>query len=218
MAFPSRTSRSAALLVAILAAAGCADENRDRPAQAMARADTTAALAPPESAAVAANNASTVMQDPQVASIVSTSDSVEVAISQLAMEKATSPQVREFAQRMVRDHNASRLQSKQLFTGLGLVPLTHPTAQQIATNGERAMNDLQGQSGAAFDRAFIDFQVTHHETMLGALDNTMIPVTTQDEMETLLRSMRTAIAAHLQQARQIQAGLAREGADTTGAA
>lgn len=201
MTFPLRTSRRATAVLAVaLCAAGC--EGGDQPAPQ------------PESPAVAGNPPNTV-DDAHVVAIVSAADSVQVAVSELGAEKADSPEVKEFARMVIRDHNASRLQSQQLFTTLGVQPGEHPASRQLAQAGERALAVLEERSGAEFDRDFMAFQVAQHQALLGVLDDTLIPAATPGEMETLLRSTRTAVAAHLEQARQVQAGLAREGVDTT---
>lgn len=204
MAFPFRTSRTvAALLAAALAAAGCGDT-----------ADQAAPS--PQGAAVAAT-APTGVEAPQVVAIVTTADSVQVAVSELGADKADSPEVKEFARMIIRDHNASRLQAQQLFTRMGLQPQEHPTSRQFVEAGEGALASLEERSGAEFDREFMAFQVAQHEALLAALDDTLIPTATDREMETLLRSTRTAVAAHLEQARQLQAGLSRQGVDTADA-
>jgi putative membrane protein len=212
MAFSHTTARgAAALLTAALLAAGCADkdtENRDGMAQVTAHADTSGAGSPQDSAAVAANNASYVMQEPHVARILTVSDSVELTMSQLAVQKATNPQVKAFAQMMVRDHSATSLQARELFARMGLQPQPHQTASQLVETGERTVNNLQGQTGAKFDQEFMAAQVNHHASLLDAIDKTMLPVVTQGEMNTFLKSLRTAVAAHLQQAQQIQGSLA----------
>jgi putative membrane protein len=49
--------------------------------------------------------------------------------------------------------------------------------------------------------------VTYHETVLGALDKTLIPNASNAELKALLVKVRPAFVAHLEHAKHIQAQL-----------
>ena len=59
----------------------------------------------------------------------------------------------------------------------------------------------------AFDRAYIDREVAFHQTVLDALDDTLIPGATNEELRGLLQQVRPAIEAHLEHARELQSSL-----------
>ena len=62
-------------------------------------------------------------------------------------------------------------------------------------------------TGAAFDKAYIDNEVTYHQAVLDALDQTLIPGAQNAELKTLLQTVRPNIAGHLERAKSIQTTL-----------
>ena len=61
--------------------------------------------------------------------------------------------------------------------------------------------------GAEFDRAYIDNEVTYHQTVIDAMDKTLIPNARNAELKALLIKVRPAFAAHLEHAKMIQSSL-----------
>jgi putative membrane protein len=82
----------------------------------------------------------------------------EVQLGQLAAQKASSPQVKQFAQRMVTDHT----QANQELMRLGKSEnLNLPT--QLDTKHKSEMDRLSTMSGNAFDAAYMQHMVQDHE-------------------------------------------------------
>ena len=147
--------------------------------------------------------------DPQIAAIAVAANDVDIAAGQMAIEKGADDEVKAFGQRMVTDHSAVNQQATELVSRLGVTPEANPTSQQLAADGTAARERLSALSGADFDRAYIDNEVTYHETVLSAIDQTLIPSSENAELKALLEQVRPAIAAHLDHARQIQTRLAQ---------
>ncbi|HKW18386.1 MAG TPA: DUF4142 domain-containing protein [Terriglobales bacterium] len=81
----------------------------------------------------------------------------EVQLGQLATEKAASPEVKQFGQRMVDDHTKANDQLKQVATEKGVTVPDKLSAKDAATKAR-----LEKLSGAAFDRAYMKDMVTDH--------------------------------------------------------
>jgi putative membrane protein len=148
--------------------------------------------------------------DPQIAAIVVAANSVDIAAGELAKEKGTDAEVKAFAQQMITDHTAVNQQATDLVTKLGVTPEENPTSQQLTQGGESTKARLTGLSGAEFDRAYIDNEVSYHQTVLDAIDQTLIPNADNAELKGLLEQVRPAIAAHLQHAQQLQTKVAAQ--------
>ena len=162
-----------------------------------------------ESAAVAPDAAAAGgPTDPQIAAIAVAANNVDIAAGELAAEKGADTEVKAFGQRMVTDHTAVNAQATELVTRLGVTPEENATSRQLTSDGEATRQRLTGLSGAEFDRAYIDNEVTYHRTVLDAIDQTLIPSADNAELRALLEQVRPAIAAHLEHARQIQTRLA----------
>ena len=146
--------------------------------------------------------------DPQIAAIAVAANNVDIAAGQLATEKGSDAEVKSFGQQMVTDHTAVNTQATELVGRLNVTPEENPTSQQLTSDGEATRQRLSGLSGAEFDRAYIDNEVTYHQTVLDAIDQTLIPSADNAELKALLEQVRPAVAAHLDHARQIQTRLA----------
>ena len=150
--------------------------------------------------------------DPQIAAIVVTANQVDIDAGKLAKSKAHSPQVKDFAQRMITDHSGVNKSATELVQKLHVTPEPNPTSESLQKGGDENVAKLKTLNGAAFDKAYIDHEVAYHQAVLNALDKTLIPSAQNAELKALLVKVRPAFVAHLDMAKQIQTGLGKSGA------
>jgi putative membrane protein len=81
----------------------------------------------------------------------------EVQLGQLATEKADSPDVKQFGQKMVDDHGKANDQLKQVASNKGVTIPDKLSAKDAATKAR-----LEKLSGKAFDRAYMRDMVMDH--------------------------------------------------------
>jgi putative membrane protein len=81
----------------------------------------------------------------------------EVELGRLATQKASSPEVKQFGQRMVDDHTKANDELKTLAQGKSITIPTDLDAKHQATRDR-----LSKLSGAAFDRAYMQEMVADH--------------------------------------------------------
>jgi putative membrane protein len=149
--------------------------------------------------------------DPQIAAIVVTANQVDIDAANLALSKTKSPAVKGFAQLMVTDHTAVNKAAVELVTKLHVTPEANATSQALQKGGDENLAALKMLSGSAFDRAYVDHEVIYHQTVLNALDTTLIPSAQNPELKALLVKTRPAFAAHLDHAKLLQASLNKNG-------
>jgi len=159
--------------------------------------------------AIGAPAAAQGINDAQIAAIVVTANQVDIDAGKVAESAATDAKVKAFGKQMATDHAGVNKQAVELVTKLGVTPQDNPTAQSLKTAGAANVKRLTGLKGAAFDRAYIEHEVTYHQQVLDALDKTLIPGATNDELKALLVKVRPAFVAHLEQAKTIERALAR---------
>ena len=150
--------------------------------------------------------------DPQIAAIVVTANQVDVDAGKLAKSKAQSPEVKEFAQRMITDHSGVNKAATELVQKLHVTPEPNATSASLKQGGDENLAKLKTLSGTAFDKAYIDHEVAYHEAVLSALDKTLIPSAQNAELKALLVKVRPAYVAHLDMAKELQAKLGKGGA------
>lgn len=145
--------------------------------------------------------------DAQIAAIVVAANQVDIDAGKLAELKAKSGEVKEFARRMVTDHTGVNKQATALVTKLHVKPEENATSESLKKSGADTRKRLEGLKGAEFDRAYVDNEVTYHQTVLDAVDKTLIPNAKNEELKALLVKVRPAFVAHLDHAKHIQASL-----------
>lgn len=75
----------------------------------------------------------------------------EVQLGQLALQRSTNPEVKQFAQQMIRDHTQANNELMRIAQQKGVMPPTTPGPRY-----EAAMMRLREMSGASFDRAYLN--------------------------------------------------------------
>jgi putative membrane protein len=147
------------------------------------------------------------MPESDVAGIVMTANEGEVQQGTAAASRATSADVRAFAQMMVSDHTNAMNTARDTFARAGVSPAENSTTASLRATSQRAITNLGTYSGAAFDRKYMQAQADMHQWLLNSLDTTLIPSAVNPEVRSLLQTQRSSVAMHLERARQILAGL-----------
>jgi putative membrane protein len=147
--------------------------------------------------------------DPQIAAIVVTANQVDIDAGKLAESKTRSKEVKAFAQQMVTDHSGVNKAATDLVHKLGVTPEPNSTSRSLKQGGDANLANLKTLKGMAFDRAYIDHEVAYHESVLDALDKTLIPSAQNEELKALLVKVRPAFVAHLEHAKHLQADLGK---------
>ncbi len=90
----------------------------------------------------------------------------EIALSDLALKKATNADVKAFAQQMITDHKAAAEKLKALATAknITLPAVTGEEEQKTAA-------DLQTKAGAEFDKAYVDIMVKDHDKAVSLFED-----------------------------------------------
>ena len=145
--------------------------------------------------------------DAQIASIVVTANQVDIDAGKLAASSATSPEVKKFGQQMVADHTGVNKQATALVTKLKVTPQDNATSQSLKAGGDKNLANLKTLEGAAFDKAYIDNEVTYHQAVIDAIDKTLVPNAQNAELKALLVKVRPAFVAHLEHAKMLQSSL-----------
>lgn len=61
----------------------------------------------------------------------------------------------------------------------------------------RAVALLQSKRGADFDRAYLEYEVTFHQSVIDAVRGTLLPATTNTELRNLLNTVLPGFEHHL---------------------
>ena len=160
-------------------------------------------------AAAAASAQAAGPDDARIAATFVTANEVAVETGKVAEAKSVNAEVKKFAQQMVAEHTAVIRGAGDLIRKLKVKPEPSSMSAGFKRTGDNTLKRLNEVKGAAFDRAYIDSEVTYHQTLLYALDTALIPDVRNDELKALLVQVRPAFAAHLEHARKLQASLGK---------
>ncbi len=145
--------------------------------------------------------------DPEIADVALTAHKIDIARGKLALSKTKNAEVKQFAQQMVDDHGAGLKEAVALATRLGVKPESNATSKSLQDGAKKAAARLEKESGAKFDKDYIDTEVGFHEALIGAVKNTLIPNTQNKDLKQLLSDAVTTLEGHLQHAKNVQAQL-----------
>lgn len=123
----------------------------------------------------------------------------EINLARLASERATNPQVKDFAQMMLRDHQAAGDELKQAATAANVQ--VNPPAEPD-NDHKNLQEDLAKLSGPEFDRKYIDAMVDEHQEAVNEIEKKA------DSDNVQIRQWATktlpTVRQHLEQAKQLK--------------
>jgi putative membrane protein len=161
----------------------------------------TAAFAQAEKGAGAAPT------DPQIVGIVQAANEIDIAQAKLALKKTKNDQVKQFAQQMIDDHTKLHTSVADLAKKLGVKPAPSATSKSLHTAAVASTKKLNGLSGKAFDKAYIDHEVDYHQQVIDAASKVLIPNAKNAELKSAVEGAAPLLQGHLDHAKQIQSSL-----------
>jgi len=145
--------------------------------------------------------------DPQIAHIAYTAGVIDVAAAKQALAKTSNKDVKEFAENMVRDHEAVNKQALDLVKKLKVTPEDNDTSKSLSKNAAAKLDELAKLKGAYFDKAYVANEVAYHKAVDGALETLLIPSASNAELKSLLQTGLKIFQGHEQHAEHVAAEL-----------
>ena len=143
------------------------------------------------------------LSDANIVYILDNANVLDSAAGAVAATKGTNSEVREFGQRMMRDHHSLRQQGQDLAKKLAVTPAA-PANDDTQANYDKTMSMLNSAAkGRDFDKAYIDNEVTYHKAVLETATAAMAAAQNA-ELKNLIQKAAPAIQAHLDMAQSIQ--------------
>lgn len=147
------------------------------------------------------------LTDPQIAHIAYTAGEIDIKAAKQALGKASNKEVKQFAQDMVRDHEAVNKQALDLVKKLKVTPEDNDTSRALSKQAGDKLAELGKLKGADFDKAYVANEVAYHKTVNGALETQLIPSASNAELKSLLQTGLKIFQGHEQHAEHVAADL-----------
>ena len=123
---------------------------------------------------------------------------IEISLGQLAVQRAVNERVKDFGQQMVEEHKKGSQQVEQLAMkdGVQLSP-------GVSEERKEKVNKLSQLSGHAFDRAYMDYILEDHETIVDEFQRRVENMQDKD-IKQWIASILPALQNHREKARQVK--------------
>jgi len=145
--------------------------------------------------------------DPQIVGIVETADDIDINYAKLALSKARDKQVRDFAQQMITDHSAVQKSVINLASKLNVTPADSPTSDSLKAQAQQTLEKLRGLKGKAFEKSYVDNEVSYHEAVINATKTVLIPSAQNAELKSALQGAEPLFEGHLAHAERVQSAI-----------
>jgi putative membrane protein len=166
----------------------------------------------PAASAASAPPADAPVTDEQILQITHTANQAEIEQAKLAQSRSKDPRVKKLAAMMIKDHTAADAKGMAVAKKDNLTPAPSTTSTTIESDARTATSTLNSQSGADFDKDYVDTQVKEHQAVLDVIDQKLLPSAKSPDLVALLTAVRPKIAMHLQHAQDLQGAMQKQAA------
>jgi len=141
----------------------------------------------------------------------------EVQLGQLGMQTAQSPEVKQYAQKLVQDHQKNDEKLQQIAQTIG-VNLEGEKFQDKQKKAQEHLSDLREKQGSEFDKEFMSLMVKDHKKDVKEVEKAAKEARKQNhtELASFFETTHTGLQGHLQEAERIEKSLDRAGQARTG--
>jgi putative membrane protein len=143
------------------------------------------------------------LSDANVLAMLDTINLSEIDAAHLAMQKASSEEVRTFASRMLNEHTMMMQDTQQLAQRINVQPQTPALASTAGKTHQETMEELRKLSGRDFDQAYLKYQIKMHEQAIDLVQDTAGSVDDL-RLQQHLRQSRPSLDSHLTSVRALE--------------
>lgn len=147
------------------------------------------------------------LNDLQIAHVAYIADNIDIRYAHLALAMTSDPAVREFAETMIRDHNAVNEQALALLKKLNVSPQDNFLSQSLQENSEKIIDEMSQLRGVAFDRHYAANELAYHKAVNDLVANAFIPNIENAEVKALFEAGLKIFRAHEGHAEKMVASL-----------
>jgi putative membrane protein len=148
------------------------------------------------------------IDDAAIVGIFDIANTWDIATGSLAAQRASRQDVKDFGAMLARDHKMVQGQGRDLAAKLKVTPTPVANDFALKVQHEAAMKKLQGLSGPAFDKAFLEHEVAYHGAVIDAVTKSFLPAIKSAELKAFVEKVAPAFVAHKQAAEQLLKGMA----------
>ena len=115
------------------------------------------------------------LNDLEMAHVAVTASNIDIAYAHLALALSENPEIRRFAETMIRDHTAVNAKVFELAERLGVTAQDNAMSRQLLKDAARIKDELSRLRGAEFDRRYAANELAYHRTVNGVVQDVFLP-------------------------------------------
>ena len=146
--------------------------------------------------AVGVAHAQAGLNDLEIAHAAYTADVIDIDYAKIALAKTKNPEVRRFAELMIRDHTAVNEGAAALLAKLKVQPKDNAFSQSLISGAAAKKTELNALDGVAFDRAYAANELAYHQVVNKTLSETWIPTVQNGEVKAFLAQALVTFRVH----------------------
>jgi len=136
------------------------------------------------------------LNDLEIAHVAYTADLIDIQYAHLALGISQDPAIKEFAQTMIRDHEAVNEQALALLEKLEAQPEDNFLSQSLVENSVKIVDELSQLRGEEFDKRYAENELAYHKAVNELVENSFIPNIENPEVKTLFEAGLEIFKAH----------------------
>jgi putative membrane protein len=144
------------------------------------------------------------LSDAEIASVAVVANQNDIDFAKIAKQKSHDSSVLEFANTMIADHQSVIDMAVALVTKLKVTPKDNTVSKKYLADAKETMKMLSSKSDKAFDKAYVDNEVSYHKAVITAVKTVLIPQSQNGELKALLQKVVPILDKHLEHAQMLQ--------------
>ena len=136
------------------------------------------------------------LNDLEIAHIAYTAGAIDIRYAHLALALSENPEVRNFAELMIRDHTAVNNKALALVEKLQITPQDNAMSQQLNHQAQKIREELSQLRGKDLAKRYAANELGYHQTVNNVVENTFIPNAQNPELKALLTAALQTFKVH----------------------
>lgn len=147
--------------------------------------------------------AQTPLDDLEMAHVAVVASQIDIGYAHLALAFSTNRAIRNFAETMIRDHEAVNGQVAELAARLNVSARDNAMSRGLLADAASQKDRLSRLRGAAFDQAYIRNELAYHQTVNGVVANQFLPTLKHPEVRKAFEGALAIFRGHEKHAAEL---------------
>jgi len=136
------------------------------------------------------------LDDATILAIFDQANAVDIYTGRLGAKYGSSEEVRALGRMVSSDHVAVQQMGRDLAKKLKTIP-TLPDNDSSVADYARIVAQLQSKTGADFDKAYLQYEVAYHQSVVDAIKGSLLPAISNPELKALVKTVLPGFERHL---------------------